>query len=50
MNMKMFAFVCGRSIIYLKVAQVFFLFLCSSMYCCWKKYEIAHVFVCLTNV
>ena len=35
--MKMFVFVCGRSIVYLKVAQVFFLFLCSSMYCSWKN-------------
>ena len=44
MNMKMFVFVCGRSIIYLKVAQIFCLFLCSSMYCCWKNTRL-HTFL-----
>ena len=42
--MKMFVFVWGRSIIYLKVAQVFSLFLCSSMYCCWKNTRL-HTFL-----
>ena len=42
--MKMFVFVCGRSIIYLKVAQVFSLFLRSSMYCSWKNTRL-HTFL-----
>ena len=43
----MFVFVCGRSIIYLKVEQVFSLFLCSSTYCSWKNTRL-HAF-CLSG-